>query len=560
MPVPVRIYAIARLRQLSRLALLMVLAATPMYGRGPAPSVRISLDSLDFQPQAAQFLLSGSSMMTLHYVDSRHLLFTFGVHRLMERIANDPPDDQDRMVEAVLVEVPSGRVLARTDWRFHDNGQYLWDLGHGRFLLRVRDTLTTFAPMANLASGHPFRQSGFLKMTPDRRIGVVLLSPESDLLIIESAERTPPVAPPPTPLFGPTPKPTPTPPGRPGDPDPVALSFYRLSMPGGDQVKATLAGVARAANFGDLAAIGVGHIGVVEEGKQQWGFDFRPYHGAARELASFGSTCSPTPRFVSSSEFVAFGCHLGNNPQVLGGFNMSGDEMWEQNLFGHYVATSMAFAPSSGRFALARVLGEGGTDDLQPIVGSAFTEQSVVVYQTESGKQILHVDCTPIARAGQNFALSPDGMKLAVIHEGNIEVYDLPPLSAKDQAEVKEARALVPRENLVPLEFAGPSAAHATNPAAGEPEAARDASAAAGASPEVPKEAGVPAAKPSAPAAPAVTSSAAAAPTPVAPAPAKSAAATPAPSSAAAGDATPEQPRKPPTLYNLPDDPARETK
>ena len=72
-------------------------------------------------------------MLTLHYLDNRHLLFTFGVHRLMERIANDPPDDQDRMVEAVLVEVPSGQVLARTDWRFHDNGQYLWTLATGGF-------------------------------------------------------------------------------------------------------------------------------------------------------------------------------------------------------------------------------------------------------------------------------------------------------------------------------------------------------------------------------------------------------------------------------------------
>ena len=32
MPVPVRIYAIARLRQLSRLALLIMLAATPIFG------------------------------------------------------------------------------------------------------------------------------------------------------------------------------------------------------------------------------------------------------------------------------------------------------------------------------------------------------------------------------------------------------------------------------------------------------------------------------------------------------------------------------------------------
>ncbi len=478
-------------------------------------------------------MLAGGSMLTLNYVDNQHLLFTFGVHRLMERIANDPPDDEDRMVEAVLVEVPSGRVLARTDWRLHDNGQYLWNLGDGRFLLRVHDTLTTFAPMANLASGQPFRQQPFLSTT--RRIGAVLLSPEADLLIVESVERTPPVPPPPTPLFGPAPKPTPTPLGRPGESDPVALSFYRLLVSGedGGGLRAALAGIARSSSFGGLAATGAGHMAVVDEGQLHWAFDFHPYRGDVRELAAFDSSCRPTPQFVSSSEFVSFGCHGGNTPQVLGGFNMRGEEMWEQNLFGDFVAPSFVFAPSSGRFALGRVLGSLPINDSTLAPVESLTGQSVVVYQTESGRQILHVDCSPIARAGQNFTLSSDGMNLAVIREGAIEIYSLPPLSAKDQADVKEARALVPAESVLPIEFTAPAAPAPDTEAASPSSESSSASTSANAS-----------------------SAATSAPPPVsvsAPTPA-TAASTPAASSAPAGDAEPDQPRKPPTLYTLPTD------
>ncbi|WP_348266985.1 hypothetical protein P8936_13815 [Edaphobacter paludis] len=528
MPVPVRTYAISRTRQLLRLMLLVLLASVQMPAWATGPSLRIPLDSLGFQPQSTQFLLAGSSMLTVNYVDNQHLLFTFGVHRLMQRIANDPPDDEDRMVEAVLIELPSGRVLARTDWRLHDSGQYLWGLGHGRFLLRVHDTLTTFAPMANLASGQPFAQRGFL--TTDRRIGAVLLSPESDLMIVETAERMPPVPAPRPPLFGPAPKPAPDPVGRPGDPDPVALSFYRLAMPGrGDVVQATLAGVAHSSHFGDVAAIGAGHIGVVDEGRQEWAFDFRPFHGKAKELAPFGSTCDPTPRFVSSSEFVAFGCHGGQTPMVLGGFNMRGEQMWEQNLFGDYVGTSMTFAPESGRFALGRVLGEAATVDLAIIPEQAYTAQNVVVYQTESGKQLLHVDCSPIARAGQNFALAPDGMSLAVIRDGAIAIYNLPPLSKKDQIELKEARALVPEENIQPIDFAEPTSPSATTASSSADEPAGS-KAAPATSANVPK----------------TTSISSAAPAPVA--------SQPAPNAAVSGDAAPEQPRKPPTLYTLPGD------
>src|SRR6266436_197242 len=157
-----------------------------------------------FPPLSPQFLLNGSSMLTLHYVDDKHLLLTFVVHRLIPRLPNEPEDDQDRIVDAVLLELPTGRPLARTSWHLHDHAQYLWNLGHGHFLLRIRDTLTTFAPLANLATRDPFAQQPFL-VSADRRLAALILSPECDLLIVETIKRMPPTPKPKTPLFGPTP-------------------------------------------------------------------------------------------------------------------------------------------------------------------------------------------------------------------------------------------------------------------------------------------------------------------------------------------------------------------
>jgi hypothetical protein len=223
---------------------------------------------------------------------------------------------------------------------------------------------------------------------------------------------------------------------------------------------------------------------------------------------------------------------------------MHGEEMWEQSMPGDLVAPSFVFAPASGRFAMGRVLGIMPADDTGLVPTETLTSQNVVVYQTESGKQILRVDCSPIARAGQNFALSPDGMGLAVIHAGGIEMYDLPPLSAKEQTEVKEARSLVPESSILPIEFAiqspasGSSAEEAT-PDAGASASTHTASATVPSPPEAPKSASAPATAP------------AGLPAPVAAAPA------PAVSNAAASPADaaePEQPRKPPTLYTLPTD------
>src|SRR5271154_4922296 len=211
----------------ARLCWLVLLIAIPAFARGPEPSLRIPLENLGFQTLSPQFLLNGSSMLTLHYVDDKHLLLTFVVHRLIPRLRDEPEDDQDRVVDAILLELPTGKVLARTSWHLHDHAQYLWSLGHGHFILRIRDTLTTFAPLANLTTGQPFVQHPFIT-SPDHRIAAVLISPDTDLLIIESVKRTPPEAKPKTPLFGPAPAPA-----QLIERNRVQINFYRV-RPGDD--------------------------------------------------------------------------------------------------------------------------------------------------------------------------------------------------------------------------------------------------------------------------------------------------------------------------------------
>ena len=120
----------------------------------------------------------------MHFVGDHHLLVTFPVRRLMKRLAECEPDDEDRMIDAVLVDVPSGKVAARASWRVHDSGQYLWDLGHGRFMVRVRDRLVTVAPLENLSTEHPFEERTCW-LTSGGWWGL-LVSAEEDLLTVET--------------------------------------------------------------------------------------------------------------------------------------------------------------------------------------------------------------------------------------------------------------------------------------------------------------------------------------------------------------------------------------
>src|SRR5580700_6426535 len=76
----------------------MLLAPGVAMARDPDPVQRISLEPLGFQPLSQEFLLAGSSMLTVDFVDKEHLLITFGVRRLMKRDPAEPAADDDRTI------------------------------------------------------------------------------------------------------------------------------------------------------------------------------------------------------------------------------------------------------------------------------------------------------------------------------------------------------------------------------------------------------------------------------------------------------------------------------
>jgi hypothetical protein len=442
------------------LLLTLLPAVTLPAAHTPPPTARIPLDPLGFQPLLARYLLGGSSMITLHYVDDRHVLFTFVTRRLIRRTPEDRPHEQHRNVDALLLELPSGRVLARTEWLLHDHGQYLWNLGGGQFLLRIRDEFSAFAPLANLGHHNVFLQRPFLHST--RHVVAVILSPDAGLLTIETSDPLPDDQAPPPSSGGPAVAPAPS---------KYQLNFYRLGATptSGGAIIPRVAGGALSARPIVLPLASTGLLQVIDQGHQRWAFDFRSHTGKISELALFDSTCRPVPTFVGPSEFVAFGCHGGGTRGVLGGFNLRGDATWLSALSGTYIAPTFDYAPSAGRFALGRLLINSASVGVETLDPAMVNSQSVDVFQNDSGKQIFHIDCSPTARAGQNFALSPDGMSLAVIRDGAIEIYPLPPLGSNDKAAIQLAKQTAPPVTDVPVDLT-PYKAAATKQAKAKPE------------------------------------------------------------------------------------------
>jgi hypothetical protein len=429
--------------------------------RGPQPILHIGMENFGYLAPPTKLTLSGDASATVNFVDATHLLLTFTTRSLLKRLPNEPPDDRDSSVAALLLELPSGKLLARTEWRLHDHQQYLWPLGHGHFLLRIRRQITLIAPLARLASGDAFAQTSFLQS--QREIALMSVSPDADLLIVESM-------PPRKALLGAAASAAALAaigmgdaPADPPPPEDVQINFYRLltfTEPAGEDPTPhpVPAGALRTDGLVSLPVDADGYLDLQKESPHTWDFDFFSHSGSKLELAPFDTSCAPRPAFVSRSEFIAFGCRGSADRVSLGGFNMKGEQMWVQSLSTGVRMPFLASAPATGRFAMSRLLFPFTPTDLSTLLPDQFSGQEITVTQTWNGQELFRLQVTPIQRTGQNFDLSPDGLTLVLLREGYIELFQLPGLTDKDRVQIAKEALLVPEKNDAEIRLASRSA------------------------------------------------------------------------------------------------------
>ena len=435
-----------RLAGCSIALLLPLVAGDAAFAAKPnPPMVTLPLEPLGFTGVPELAVGGTATMYTMHFVDGTHVLLTWSAHSLMPRLADAAPEDDDRTVAAVLVELPSGKALARTQWRTRDRGQYLYPLGGGRFLLRVRSRLTELEPMRQLAAGQDaFKQKPFLDL--GRPIGFISVSAGGDLLTVETVprrrDRNAVVMVDDAALSGDE--------NENGRRAPIDIHFYRLRQgeagkPGAGELFALSSGVIASPVLVNEPVTSEGYLVISKESANTFDFDFRSHAGKRTELAAYDSSCFPKPYWVSRSEFVAFGCRGDSSKVELGGFNLRGEFGWLQTFGDTLVSPFIAASPEVGRFALERVLTTPGAFvDVDNLTPEAITGQEIQVVQNYDGRVLTKVQASPVQRSGQNFDFSPDGTLLGVVHAGNLEIYQLPPLTLKDRSEVAKATESVP--------------------------------------------------------------------------------------------------------------------
>ena len=517
-------------------------------GRPPKPWTTIALEPLGFFGVPRPFLEAGSSMLSVHFVDSEHVLLTYSLRSLVPRRAQteaegEAQSDDGRLVGAYLIAVPSGKVVAHTVWHTADHGQYLWNLGRGRFLLRLGRELSVIAPLARLDKKDPFEAARF----PEREgmPAAVFLSPDGELLTVETLtherkRRRMVLAP------------TADDHEEEKKSREVVVDFYRLSGDGSDSVPLHLsaAGAIRAPEPISLPIDGDGYLWIGENRRGQWPVAFHEFGGKAEDITPVLSSCVPRLQMLSRSQFLAFACQGSEDRVKLMAYGFDGHENWEESLAASLAPATFSFAPEAGRFAMSRLMsGYVANSEIQVSTSSNWL-QEIRVYQTESGDLLLRVQASPALKVQQNFDLSADGRFLAVVRGARLEIYELPKVSGRDLKDLADARQFEPPHGSGPVRLG-----LFTRQAAPEEEATKPSAEPANANSSA--DTGGSAATAAAHAAPAPDAGPAATPAAADRVPAAASggsspatAAQPTTAGDPSGDAAPGERRKPPTLLN----------
>lgn len=406
----------------------LLLAQDNPAGAGPVskPTRRIDLSAVGYHQLSRTARLNDEASLSLDFVDADDVLLTFNQKKLFRRLSDCPPDHDDRLVRAVVLEVPSGEVVREADWYLHDRRRYLWSLGSGTFLLRKLNSLyivdSTLRERLLMASPNDLL---WVAVTPDKR-----------QIIVETAEDT----------NTSHAKDSPSGPAR---EQKKAKPQFRLEFLDVDTLVSQR--TIKLSEMVSLEGTSAGYADSLHKG-DLWLIRFGPTPTERHNIARVRSRTVPRVFYSSNNSLLIGRCPAPGCDYSVTAFTVTGRRLWRQRW------NQLRFFPAaSGNADNSRV----GVSTLKRAASSAPVdyddeeshdagaaqdglEQNVRVIETASGTPVLSVDVSPAVQSGQNFSLSPDGRWLAVLQDSALELYELPQLSDEEKAQFSAVKADVP--------------------------------------------------------------------------------------------------------------------
>jgi hypothetical protein len=371
------------------------------------PAFTVPVQALGFSAPGPEYMGKQNSLASLDFLDENRLLFTFRVPGLIRRDAAESDAVYERQIRAVVLALPAGTVEAEALWTVHDRIRYLWMLKDGHFLLRDRN---------NLELG-----DATLELKPYLRFQGPLLylemDPEQQFLVTDSSE----------------PKAKTEKPAIPdkaaasvavGGKEPAAQPDLIVRILRRDSGQVMLVSRTNAAVHLPINADG--YLERLRGKGNKWLLNQRYFDGGSAILGQVESIGSPGFDFISQREVLATTFPEPGQRKLVA-MGTDGRRLWEYLTYRTTAWPLAVRSPDGSRLAWEALALNPSISSYSPSLGPEDVKgQLVEVLDAADGKVALDAPASPALDAGGNVAISPSGRRVAVLNDGQIQVFELP--------------------------------------------------------------------------------------------------------------------------------------
>ncbi len=360
---------------------------------------------LGFSTSADQAMYEFDHSLTISYLGSDRLLFTFNPHLLVPRTTADIALPKLHLVRAALIDLPTMKIVRTVDWRVQDTRQYLWPIGPDHVLVHVGGELRLCDRDLKAVQKLPLNGPlAFVAVAPSgtyMAVGIVRERHSEaihrELRDVEDRE-----------------------PEEDVEVKVLDSSFHPV------------ASVMRSSRDVPPVLSEEGEIRIPTIGKNRWRVAEYTWNGQRRILTQVGSTCRPEAASIPPNLLFVTGC------------NRLGDGKWFRMLRpdgklilkGESQSTEKGHTASgtsgSNLFALGITELTKAMDDSSPFLSSDLKSLRIAVYRVDNGKKVTGVAIPDPLPVVQTFALSPDSRHLAILESDQIVFYSFPEVSERE--------------------------------------------------------------------------------------------------------------------------------
>jgi VWFA-related protein len=355
--------------------------------------------------------------LSLSFVDSDHLLFTFNAHGakgLLERRPDCAPTNSCHQIRAIVIDLRNNGVTAEADWYLYDYRRYLWSLGNGRFLLRRSNSI--FLVGSDL-------QEKLLYSSPDDLLWCGLTADRKQLILESRFQAN-------------TNKEQ-----HEQNPSKVKIEFRDV-----DSLAVQKAYIAPAVV--EMASLSSGYADSIHNPvRQTWLVRFGDSESKRKDLMQVKSPCKPDLLFPTDKTLLVGRCSMNNDAYSVSVFTLGGHPLWRQQWSQHRFDPAVLSSDDGSRIVVSTITAnrdaqESAPSDDKP--GWADVEQEMRVLEAATGVEILETGAKTAFLKNENYSLSPDGRRFAVVDGTKLNLFDLPPMKTEERTRYVAMNADAP--------------------------------------------------------------------------------------------------------------------